>query len=291
MAQTEAYQGKLSAADLEARRKEAERFTLEVPDIATEKMRKEPLVNDPVDAEGLRALIASTPYRIGVGREGPRPRTRTYLQMRADHAVTQDSLLHIVSAESLEKMGVLHVGETGVEGDLELYLRRPDLARKFSEKAKAVILEKCKKKPTVQIVLSNGLSGFAIERYASDVLKGMMEGLKKAGIDVGTPIYVNRGRVGLLNDIGEILDAEVSVILIGERPGLTIGDALSIYSGYMQRWEPLTTDANRDNICMISRLGRDPLEAAAEAVALIKDYLKYKTSGVELAQKKREASG
>jgi ethanolamine ammonia-lyase small subunit len=93
-----------------------------------------------------------------------------------------------------------------------------------------------------------------------------------------------------LNDIGEMLNATVAVILVGERPGLIISDALSIYAGYMQRWEPLTTDANRDNICMISKLGKDPLEAAAEGVALIKDYLKYKTSGVELADKKRKSS-
>jgi len=289
MAQKEAYQGKLSAANLEAMSKEAEKFTLEVPDVTEKKMRREPLVKEPADLEGLKALIASTPYRIGVGREGPRPKTRTYLQMRADHARTQDSLLYIVPEETLKKIGVFSVGETQSEGVLETYLRRPDLGRKFSEEAKKVILEKCKKKPTVQIVLSNGLSGYAIERYAGDVLKGMMDGLKKAGINVGTPFYVNRARVGLLNDIGATLDAEVSVLLIGERPGLIIGDALSIYSGYKQRWEPLTTDANRDNICMISKLGKDPLEAAAEAVALIKDYLKYKTSGVELAAKKREA--
>lgn len=283
----EAYKGKQKIADIEARRKASAGFTVELPDITTDAMRKEPLIEKPANKAALKALVDSTPFRIGVGREGARPKLRTVHQMRADHAATQDSLNYIVPPETIKRLGLLDVGETETEGILETYLRLPPKGRKFSAAAKKIILEKCKKNPTVQIVLSNGLGGYAIERYAADVLKGIVDGLKAANIDVGTPIYVNRGRVGLLNDIGEILNAEVSVILIGERPGLIIGDALSFYGGYKQRWEPLTTDANRDNICMISKLGKDPLEAAAEAVGLIKDYLKYKTSGVALAEAKR----
>ena len=283
----DSYVGKQKLADIQARRKASAGFSLELPDITTQAQRKEPLVRHPKDKAGLEALIAATPFRIGVGREGPRPKLRTIHQMRADHAATQDSLNYIVPAETIKRLGVIDVGETETEGVLETYLRLPPKGRKFSEAAKKIILEKCKKNPTVQIVLSNGLSGYAIERYAADVLKGLMDGLKAAHIDVGTPIYVNRGRVGLLNDVGAVLNAEVSVILIGERPGLIISDALSIYAGYHQRWEPLTTDANRDNICMISKLGKDPLEAAAEGVGLIKDYLKYKTSGVALAEAKK----
>ncbi|HNR95982.1 MAG: Ethanolamine ammonia-lyase light chain [Chloroflexi bacterium ADurb.Bin180] len=281
------YVGKQKTADVEARRKASANFTLELPDITTDAMRKEPLVKHPASPDGLKALIASTPFRIGVSREGPRPKLRTIHQMRADHAATQDSLNYIVPPATIQRLGLIDVGETETEGVLETYLRFPPKGRKFSAAAKKVILEKCKKNPTVQIVVSNGLSGYAIERYAGDVLKGLVDGLKAAKIDVGAPVYVNRGRVGLLNDIGDILNAEVSVVLIGERPGLIIGDALSIYAGYKQRWEPLTTDANRDNICMISKLGKDPLEAAAEGVALIKDYLKYKTSGVALAEAKK----
>lgn len=283
----EGYVGKQKIADIEARRKASANFSVEVPDITSPEQRHEALVDNPKDKAGLKALIASTPFRIGVGRDGPRPKLRTILQMRADHAATQDSLNHIVKEETIKKLGLLDLGQTMTNGHLETYLRRPDLGRKLSDEAKAIVKEKCKKNPTVQIIVSNGLGGYAIERYAGDVLKAIMDGCKAANIDVGTPVYVNRGRVGLLNEIGELTGAKVSVILIGERPGLIIGDALSFYGGYMQRWDPLTTDANRDNICMISKQGKDPLESAAEAVALIKDYLKYKTSGVALAEAKR----
>ncbi len=281
------YKDRQMVADVEARRKASADFTMDIPDITTDAQRKEMLVDDPARPAAVSALIDATAYRVGVGRDGPRPKLRTILQMRADHAATQDSLLHVVAPETIQKMGLLDVGETQAEGSLEAYLRNPEYGRRFSDAAKKVIQEQCKKNPAVQIVVSNGLGGYAIERYAGDMLKALLEGLKAANIDVGTPIYVNRARVGLLNDLGEVTGAQVSVILIGERPGLIINDALSFYGGYMQRWEPLTTDGNRDNICMISRLAKDPLEAAAEAVGLIKDYLKYKCSGVALAQAKR----
>ncbi|MBA4364676.1 MAG: ethanolamine ammonia-lyase [Coprothermobacter sp.] len=287
MAAYELYKGTQKQADIEARRAEGAKFGVEVEDVTTVEKRHTVGVDHPVDLEGCKALMHATDQRVCVGRNGPRPKLNTYFQMRADHGATQDSLKYSVPDEVIKALGLLHVGETATNGLLETYLRLPPLGRKLSDEAKAVVLEKCVKNPTVQFVVSNGLSGYAIERYAGDVLKSMTDGLKAAGIAVGTSIYVNRARVGIMNDFGTLLNADVVVVLIGERPGLIISDALSIYMGYKPRWEPLTTDGNRDNICMISKKGKNPIEAAAEAVALIKDYLQYKTSGVELATAKR----
>jgi len=287
MAAYELYKGTQNLADVEARRATAAKFGVEEEDITTTEKRHTIGVVHPVDPEGCKALIHATNQRVCVGRNGPRPKLLTYLQMRADHGATQDSLTYVVPDDCIKDLGLLHVGETQTNGLLETYLRLPTLGRKLSDEAKAVVLEKCVKNPTVQFVVSNGLSGYAIEHYAGDVLKSMTDGLKSSGITVGTPVYVNRARVGIMNDFGAVLNADVVVVLIGERPGLIISDALSIYMGYKPRWEPLTTDANRDNICMISKMGKNPIEAAAEAVALIKDYLQYKTSGVELTTAKR----
>jgi len=73
----------------------------------------------------------------------------------------------------------------------------------LSDEAKAVVLEKlCSRIRPFSFVVSNGLSGYAIEHSAKDVLKAMIDGLKAAGINIGTPIYVNRARVGIMNDVG-----------------------------------------------------------------------------------------
>lgn len=281
------YLGKQKAADVAARRAEAAKFSVEVKDVTTPEARTTVGVDNPMDMAGCQALIRSTPQRVCVGRDGPRPKLRTYFQMRADHGATQDSLKYVIPELTIKKMGLLDIGETAVLGSLETYLRLPPLGRKLSDEAKATLLEKCPKNPTVQIVVSNGLSGYAVERYAEDVLKGLLDGLKAAGIKTNAPVYVNRARVGIMNDVGDLLKAEIVIVLIGERPGLIISDALSIYMGYNPRWEPLGTDANRDNICMISKRGKDPIEAAAETIGLVKEYLKFKTSGVDLATKKR----
>lgn len=281
------YVGNQNLSDVAARRVAASKFGVEVKDVTTPEARTTVGIDHPVDPAGARALITSTPQRVCVGRNGPRPKLSTYFQMRADHAATQDSLKYVVPELTIKKLGLINIGETAAQGSLETYLRQPSLGRKLSDEAKAVLLEKFPKNPNVQIIVSNGLSGYAVERYAQDVIKGLMDGLKSAGLRVNMPGYINRARVGIMNDIGDLLNADIVVVLIGERPGLIISDALSVYTGYMPRWEPLGTDANRDNICMISKRGKDPIEAAAETVGLVKDYLKYKTSGVELAAKKR----
>ena len=137
----EGYVGKQKIADIEARRKASAGFTVEMPDITTQEQRKEPLIEKPANAAALKALIDSTPFRIGVGREGPRPKLRTIHQMRADHAATQDSLNYIGPPETLKRLGLVDVGETETQGILETYLRLPAQGRKFSAEAKKVILD------------------------------------------------------------------------------------------------------------------------------------------------------
>ena len=42
-------------------------------------------------------------------------------------------------------------------------------------------------------------------------------------------------RVGILNEIGELLTLSVAVLLIGERPGLATAESLSAYMAYRPR--------------------------------------------------------
>jgi ethanolamine ammonia-lyase small subunit len=101
---------------------------------------------------------------------------------------------------------------------------------------------------------------------------------------VGTPFFVENARVGLMNDINEIIGAEVVILLIGERPGLGIADALSAYMGY--RPAAGKTDADRDLICMITEHGgTNPLEAGAYVVEFAKRMLQHQASGQELRRK------
>ena len=108
-----------------------------------------------------------TPARVGVGRAGSRPKTKTWLQFRLDHAAAVDAVYGEVPDNLLEQLGLFQVQSQ--VADKEEYIRRPDLGRKLSDEAKSLIQERCKKSPVVQIVASNGLSAKAIEENLEDV--------------------------------------------------------------------------------------------------------------------------
>lgn len=257
-------------------------LVIDLPDPTLPEFRRAIGVQNPYDMEGLRNLCATTTARLGVGRAGPRPRTRSLLLFQSDHGVTQDAIYGEVDEAVKEKFGLFTV-QTQV-ADRGEYLLRPDLGRKLSTEAKKTVAERCVKKPQVQIVIGDGLSAAAVNNNVPEIYPVIEQGLKSAGISVGTPFFIQNARVGVINDVNEVIGADMVIILLGERPGLGVADALSAYMGYKPG--PGKTDAERDVVCMITyHGGTNPLEAGAYVVELIKKTLKYQASGVELKLK------
>jgi len=255
---------------------------IDLPDPTLPEARRIIGVKNPHDPDGLRNLCATTTARIGVGRAGSRPKTRTLLLFQSDHGVTQDAIYGTVDEEVKQQFNLFSV-KTMVS-DRGEYLLRPDLGRRLSEEAKKTIAERCTKKPQVQIVVGDGLSAAAINNNLPIIYPVIEQGLKSAGISIGIPFFIEFARVGVINDVNEIIGADLVLILIGERPGLGVADAMSAYMGY----KPAAgkTDADRDVICMITKNGgTNPLEGGAFVVELIKKTLKYQASGVELKLK------
>lgn len=229
----------------------------------------------------LEELRKKTPSRIAVGRAGPRPKTNTWLQFRFDHAAAVDAVYGEVPPSVLGRLGVFSV--TTLVKDKEEYIRRPDLGRRLSEEAKQTILEKCEKSPTVQIVISNGLSADAIEANIEDTYLSLKQSLKQLNIQTGTTFYVDKGRVALMDDIGDLLTPEVVIMLIGERPGLVSAESMSAYLCYKPRKG--TVEADRMVVSNIHKGGIPPVEAGAYLGTVIQKVLKYQASGVALVQK------
>jgi ethanolamine ammonia-lyase small subunit len=253
--------------------------SVDVPDPTTPDARRRGGVAAPANESGLANLMASTTARIGVGRAGPRPRTDALLLFQADHAVTQDAIFGDVPTELLSQLGMFTV-QTQVSEQDE-YLLRPDLGRRLSEEARQEIAQRCTPGPQVQIVVGDGLSAAAVANNLAEIYPVIVDGLKAAGISTGTPFFVRYCRVGVMNDINDVVKADVVVLLIGERPGLGVADAISVYSG----WRPASgkTDAHRDVICMITRNGgTNPLEAGAFVVEHVRNVIAAQASGVEL---------
>lgn len=232
-------------------------------------------------SESVQAAKQHTPARIGVGRAGTRPKTKTWLKFRLDHAAAVDAVYGEVTEGLLQKLNVFQV--TTKVTDKEEYITRPDLGRRLSDEGKALIQSKCKPNPKVQIIISNGLSASAIEENVQDVYLALQQSLSNLNIEIGTTFYIDKGRVALMDEIGELLQAEVIVYLIGERPGLVSAESMSAYLCYKPRIG--TVEAERMVISNIHKGGIPPLEAGAYLGTVVQKILHYQASGVELVAK------
>ncbi|WP_203247485.1 ethanolamine ammonia-lyase subunit EutC [Sporosarcina beigongshangi] len=252
------------------------------PNLTMAKVSKtETSVSDEKKEAYLAELRKKTPARIAVGRAGSRPKTNTWLQFRYDHAAAVDAVYGEVPTEILDRLDFFQV-HSKVQ-DKEEYIRRPDLGRRLSDDSKTTVKAKCQHAPTVQIVASNGLSAIAIEENLEDVYLSLKQSLANLNIEVGTSFYVDKGRVALMDEIGEILQPDIVIILIGERPGLVSAESLSAYICYKPRIG--TIEADRMVVSNIHKGGIPPVEAGAYLGTVIQKILKYEASGVSLVKK------
>lgn len=219
-----------------------------------------------------------TPARIGVGRAGTRPTTATSLQLRLDHAAAVDAVYGEVPQELLDTFDLFTV-ETRY-GNKEQYLRRPDLGRALHPDAVTELLARCIRQPQVQIVVSDGLSAKAVEDNLADVYPALLDSLELHGLQPGTPFFVKGGRVGCMDHIGDALQPEVLVLLIGERPGLVTASSLSAYMCFQPRSGK--KDSDRMVISNIHRGGTPPVEAGAHMGSVLSKMIEQQLSGVQL---------
>lgn len=253
-------------------------LTIDLPDPTLS--RSTPRVKNPKDANGLRALMDSTTARIGVGRAGPRYSTAEWLLFQGDHAVTQDALYRDVDQKLLDEFNLFTV-QTKITGGKQEYLLRPDLGRLLNDDAKRIINEKCQKNVNIQLVVGDGLSAAAIEANLRQIFPVIRQGAQTAGLTFGTPFFVKYARVGVMNDVGELIKPDVVILLIGERPGLGRAESMSAYMGYKPKYGD--TDADRDVVCNIfENGGTNPLEGGAFVVQIAQKMRKHQASGVKL---------
>jgi ethanolamine ammonia-lyase small subunit len=255
-------------------------LNIDLPDPTLPEFRYKPRVKNPKDANGVKALVESTTARIGVGRAGPRYSTASLLLFQGDHAVTQDALYRDVDQKLLDQFNLFTV-QTKITGGKQEYLLRPDLGRLLNDDAKRIINEKCQKNVNIQLCVGDGLSAAAIEANLRQIFPVIKQGVQNAGLTFGTPFFIKYARVGVMNDVGELIKPDVVILLIGERPGLGRAESMSAYMGYKPKYGD--TDADRDVVCNIFEGGgTNPLEAGAFVVQLAQNMRKSQASGVKL---------
>jgi len=173
-----------------------------------------------------RRFQARTRARIGLGRTGSALPTARLLEFQLAYAEARDAVLAAADfaaiAAALQPRASCRV--RSLAPDRASYLRRPDLGRR----ARPDDLEALPDGPfDVVFVIADGLSARAVEAHAAAVLEILVPRLESWRI---APIVLaEQGRVALGDDIGAALHAQFAVVLIGERPGLSVPDSLGIY--------------------------------------------------------------
>jgi ethanolamine ammonia-lyase small subunit len=134
----------------------------------------------------------------------------------------------------------------------------------------------------LQIVIGDGLSVTAVAVQVPPLLPLLTEGATVRGWSIGQIFEIRYCRVSIINEIGELLNPQVVVLLIGERPGLATAESLSAYMAYRPR--ATHTDARRNLISNIHVRGVTAEQAAKRILNLAAAMMKSKTSGYQLRE-------
>ncbi len=242
--------------------------------------------------EGLRKIRERTPARILSGRAGAAYRTVTQMDLREAHAAARDAVRAELDLEAAFGAAFLRqwdLFEVCTEArSKEEYLLQPDLGRRLNEPTRREVSRRCSRDRDVQIAIGDGLSVTAVAAQVPSLLLLLCDGARERGWTVGQPFAIRHCRVGVLNEIGELLAPKVAVLLIGERPGLATAESLSAYVAY--RPSRANTDANRNLISNIHARGLNPQAAADRILNLAAQMMAHQISGFQLREQLPAAS-
>ncbi len=231
-------------------------------------------------------LTRFTAARIGLGRAGGSIPTKPLLEFQLAHARARDAVQRDLDTNAVQRV----LGELGFEvlrlktaaPDRRTFIQRPDLGRILGPEAKALLEHKASAPLDAVFIVADGLSAQAAERHAPALLARIAPKLADANWRVAPVCLVRQGRVAVGDEIGALLSAAMTVVLIGERPGLSSPDSLGIYL----TWEPVPGRSNAERNC-ISNVRPEGLTYAAAAhklFYLMTEARRRELSGVHLQE-------
>lgn len=230
------------------------------------------------------SLRRYTSARIALGRAGSALPTSVNLQFQLDHARARDAV-HLpldttALISDLDRTGLQVIKVHSQAVDRSDYLRRPDLGRQLQADDHDTLLRLADNSDIV-IVIADGLSSTAVQRHTNPLLDKLIPALREAGFSIAPIVLVTQGRVAIGDSIAQALGARLSLVLIGERPGLSSPDSLGIYLTYAPR--PGRSDAERNCISNIRPPeGLSYAQAVDTCLYLCRNAMQRKLSGVAL---------
>jgi ethanolamine ammonia-lyase small subunit len=233
-------------------------------------------------SHSLAELRNLTPARVGLGRAGASLTTQALLDFTLDHARARDAVHAPFESDAiasvLAKQGTTAIGVGSQAIDRADYLRRPDLGRKLSGESQVLLAQRDVNTCDVVIVVADGLSPAAVNAHALGLLDTLLP--KLAGLTIGPVVIASGARVALGDEVGALLKARMTIMLIGERPGLSAPQSLGAYLTFAPK--PGMTDADRNCVSNIQAAGLTFEEAAAKIAWLAREGMSRGMTGVAL---------
>jgi ethanolamine ammonia-lyase large subunit len=210
--------------------------------------------------------------------------------LRANQSIAREAIYADLNPEQLGGIAMRTLPTAA--GDRSAHLNDPELGARLAPAAMDALAPEHN---DVQILISDGLSAEAIHHNIPELLPVLIDGLNSRDLRIGRTILAPYGRVKLAESIGEALQPQVVINLIGERPG---GDALasrsmSAYIAYRLSDANTQADAARFSgnpgiryeYTVISNIysgGLPPLEAGSVIAERVMEILKYRAAGNRL---------
>jgi ethanolamine ammonia-lyase small subunit len=232
---------------------------------------------DPFEA---KRIVDATPARVVQGRTGTRYLTSTYIQIRAEHAIALDAVHSSIPSDWAAKHGCIELRSRCK--DHAEFLLHPDHGRRLDDASKAKLLAEGTNGVDVQVIAGDGLSAHALLTQGPSLIPALEKSLRALGFSTGKPLCIRHARIGVQDEIGVLLNAKATVILVGERPGLGTGDSLSIYTAFKPRLNQ--DNAEKNCISNIRGLGLPPEQAALECAKLMRRTFDAGGGGLHLVR-------
>jgi ethanolamine ammonia-lyase small subunit len=197
--------------------------------------------------QGLRAFTAA---RIALGRAGGSLPTQPLLEFQLAHARARDAVGRELDADAvagrLRSQGWEVLQLDSAAPDRRAFIQRPDLGRILGDASRAALETRPPARHDAVPVIADGLSALAVERHAVPLRDVLRPRLADAGWQLAPVCLVRQGRVAIGDEIGALVGAQLAVVLIGERPGLSSPDSLGAYL----TWDPLPGRTNAERNCI-----------------------------------------
>ena len=222
-----------------------------------------------------------TRARIALGRVGSSLPTKEVLNFGMSHAMARDAVHLALDVDALE-MEIKSLGFDVLKlhsraPDRASYLLRPDWGRRLNDESAQLIKALQQEKIDVSIVIGDGLSSLAVQKHAVPMLQFIQQTMPSEW-KLGPVVIASQARVALVDEVGELMNARMVILLIGERPGLSSPDSLGLYLTYQPKVG--CSDADRNCISNVRPEGLSYEAAAKKLMWLANESMRLKVSGV-----------